>query len=205
MNFMTFRRQMFPLGVWTLDQVRAWQPDFEVANLGGWLKKGYVLRLRQGVYTFAEYAEMPGVGMLFAGRMYVPSYLSLEYALATHGLIPESVVQYTSVTSLKTKSFKNAFGEFHYRSVKPELMFGFAPRLVSGTFYVDFASPVKALCDILYLDSFYGTAEAMEELRLDRDVLEEAISGEDLDRVCSRFGSAALARRVKIVKKVYSL
>jgi predicted transcriptional regulator of viral defense system len=205
MTFMAFRRQMFPLGVWTLDQIRAWRPDFVSANLGAWLKKGYVLRLRQGVYTFAEYAQMPGAGMFFAGRLYAPSYLSLQYALATHGLIPESIVQYTSVTSLKTKSFRNAFGEFHYRSVKPELMFGFAPRLVSGKFYADFASPAKALCDLLYLDSFYETEEAMEELRLDRDVLSETLDGGELARVCARFGSAALARRVKCLRKVYAL
>lgn len=205
MNFMTFRKQMFPLGIWTLDQVRAWRPDFDASDLRWWLQKGYVLRLRQGVYTFSEYDEVPGIGMFFAGRMYVPSYLSLEYALAMHGLIPESVVQYTSVTSLKTKSFKNVFGEFHYRSVKPELMFGFAPRLVSGKFYADFASPAKALCDLLYLDSFYGTEQEMEELRLDRDVLQETITGDELDGICSRFGSAALARRVKILRKVYGL
>ena len=205
MTFLAFRRQMYPLGAWTLDQIRAWRPDFVAANLGAWLKKGYVLRLRQGVYTFAEYAEMPGAGMFFAGRMYVPSYLSLQYALATHGLIPESVVQYTSVTSLKTKSFQNAFGEYHYRSVKPELMFGFAPRLEGGRLYADFASPAKALCDLLYLDSFYETAEAMEQLRLDRHVLAETIDGGALERICARFGSAALARRVKRLRKVYGL
>jgi predicted transcriptional regulator of viral defense system len=205
MTFLTFRRQMFPLGVWTLDQVRAWRPDFVPATLSSWMKKGYVLRLRRGVYTFAEYADMPGAGMFFAGRMYAPSYLSLQYALATHGLIPESVVQYTSVTSLKTKSFKNAFGEYHYRSVKAELMFGFAPRLVDGRFHADFASPAKALCDLLYLDAFYDTEEAMEDLRLDRDVLAETVDGEELERICRRFGSSALARRMKRLRKVYGI
>ena len=50
--------------------------------------------------------------------------------MARAGVVPESVVQFTSVTSLKTASFKNDFGEFSYRSVKPQLMFGVAVRTV---------------------------------------------------------------------------
>ena len=37
-------------------------------------------------------------------------------------LIPESVVQITSVTSLKTAVSKNGFGEYSYKSVRDDLM-----------------------------------------------------------------------------------
>jgi hypothetical protein len=49
----------------------------------------------------------------------------LHTALAFYGIIPEAVVQVTSVTSLKTASFRNEFGEYSYKNVKENLMFGY--------------------------------------------------------------------------------
>ena len=137
--------------------------------------------------------------------MYSPSYLSCEYVMARAGLIPESVVQFTSVTSLKTASFKNDFGEFSYRSVKPELMFGYGVEHVGDGLPVHVATPAKALCDFLYLNSQYDTQEEIEALRLDADVLEEISRDSALDGVADRFGSRALVRRIKLVKEVYAI
>ncbi len=40
-------------------------------------------------------------------------------------MIPEAVLQITSVTSLKTAGFSNDFGDYSYKSVKEDLMFGY--------------------------------------------------------------------------------
>ena len=121
------------------------------------------------------------------------------------GLIPESVVQFTSVTTLKTASFKNDFGEFSYRSVKPQLMFGYGVESVGDGLPLNVATPAKALCDFLYLNSQYDTSEEIEALRLDSDVLAEIAANGDLDGVVSHFDSHALARRMRLVKDVYAL
>lgn len=101
-------------------------------------------------------------------------------------------MQFTPVTSLKTASFKNDFGEFSYRSVKPELMFGYGVEHVSDGLPVNVATPAKALCDFLYLNSQYDTPEDIEEQRLDADVLEEISRDSALagvaDRSCPRYG-----------------
>ena len=120
-------------------------------------------------------------------------------------LIPESVVQFTSVTSLKTASFKNDFGEFFYRSVKPQLMFGYGVESVNGGLPVLVATPAKALCDFLYLNPQYDTRGEIEVLRLDPDVLEEIFRDGGLDGVASRFDSRALARRIRLVKEVCAI
>ena len=114
-------------------------------------------------------------------------------------------MQFTSVTSLKTASFKNDFGEFSYRSVKPELMFGYGVEHVGDGLPVNVATPAKALCDFLYLNSQYDTPEEIEALRLDADVLEEISRDSALDGVAACFGSRALVRRIKLVKEVYAI
>ena len=205
MNYITFRERFHDFACFSNEQVVAAFPRFDRGNYSTWLGKGYIKRLRRSWYAFADVADTPGIGDYFAGRMYSPSYLSCEYVMARTGLIPESVVQFTSVTSLKTASFKNDFGEFSYRSVKPELMFGYGVEHVGAGLPVNVATPAKALCDFLYLNSQYDTPEEIETLRLDADVLEEISRDSALDGVADRFGSRALVRRIKLVKEVYAI
>ncbi len=107
MNFLGFRKEMFDLACFNIRQVYALQPDFDRNNLTWWIRKGYLIRLRQGYFAFAEYKERKDFALYFANRIYRPSYISLHIALAFYGVIPESVVQITSATSLKTASFSN--------------------------------------------------------------------------------------------------
>ena len=205
MNYITFRERFHDFACFSNEQVVAAFPRFDRGNYSTWLGKGYIKRLRRSWYAFADVAGTPGIGDYFAGRMYSPSYLSCEYVMARTGLIPESVVQFTSVTSLKTASFKNDFGEFSYRSVKPELMFGYGVEHVGDGLPVNVATPAKALCDFLYLNAQYDTPDEIEALRFDPDVLAEIVASGDLDGVVARFGSHALARRIKLAKRVCSI
>ena len=205
MNYITFRECFHDYACISTEQVVAAFPRFDRGNYSTWLEKGYIKRLRRSWYAFTDVADTPGIGDYFAGKMYSPSYLSCEYVMARSGLIPESVVQFTSVTSLKTASFKNDFGEFSYRSVKPQLMFGYGVESVGDGLPVHVAMPAKALCDFLYLNAQYDTPDEIEALRLDPDVLAEIAANGDLDGVVARFGSHALARRMRLVKEVYAL
>ena len=62
---------------------------------------------------------------MLANRIYEPSYISRESALAYYLIIPESVLGVTSVSSRKTRQFDSQWGRFSYRSIKPALMFGY--------------------------------------------------------------------------------
>ena len=100
MNYITFRNRFHGFACFSNEQVVAAFPSFDRGNYSTWLKKGYIKRLRRSWYAFSDVADSPGIGDYFAGKMYSPSYLSCEYVMARTGLIPESVVQFTSVTSL---------------------------------------------------------------------------------------------------------
>lgn len=205
MSWVEFKSQMFGLGCFNIHQVYACQPGFDRNNFVRWTRKGYLVRLRQGVYAFPEHKGKPGMAEYFAGRIYNPSYISLHAALAFYGLIPESVVQITSVTSLKTAVFRNSFGEYSYKSVRPDLMFGYVAHPITDGRVTAFASREKALLDLLYLYPFYNTEHEIAELRLDADVLRADLNREAWESAAGRFHSKALERRMRLLSSVYGL
>jgi predicted transcriptional regulator of viral defense system len=205
MNFIEFRRKMFDLACFNVNQVYAWEPDFNRNNLVRWINNGLIIRLRQGYYTFPEYIGRPDYPLYFANRIYRPSYISLHTALAFYGMIPEAVMQITSVTSLKTAVFSNTFGEYSYKSVKAELIFGFDLKTMTDGRTLSFASPEKALLDLLYLYPFYNSEHDMEDLRLDDSFLNEDLNRDLLKEYTSRFENKALEQRISRLIKIYGL
>ncbi len=205
MTFLEFKDKMFDLACFNIYQVYAWKPDFDRNNLTRWAKKGYLIRLRQGHFAFAEYKNKPDFPLYFANRIYRPSYISLHTALSFYGMIPEAVVQITSVTSLKTTSFANDFGEYSYKNVKENLLFGYELKPMANNRTIQFATPEKALLDLLYLYPFYDSQQELEELRLDEDYLHDNLNMDSLAKYCARFKSKALNHRVKLLFKTYDL
>lgn len=205
MNFLEFKHKLFDLACFNINQVYAWQPDFDRNNLIRWVKKGYIIRLRQGYYAFPDYKKSAEYSLYFANRIYRPSYISLHTALSFYGMIPEAVVQITSVTTLKTAFFKNDFGEYSYKSVKENLLFGYQLKPVANDRTIQFASPEKALLDLLYLYPFYNTTQELEELRLDDYFMHNDLNKEQLLQLADRFQSKALMQRVNLLIETYEL
>jgi Predicted transcriptional regulator len=199
MNFQEFRNKWFDLGCISSDQIYAWRPDFDKNNISYWSKKGLIIKLRNGFYLFPEYKTRSGFEFYVANKIYRPSYISLHSALAFYGMIPESVVQITSVTSRKTASFSNAVGEFSYKTVKPDLMFGYdvKPIVEGHSFFL--AKPEKALIDLLYLYPFYNTKSEIEELRLDMDFIHNDLNKNLLKEYSIQINCKALENRVKLI------
>ncbi len=203
MNYLDFKSQLFETGCFSVHQVYAWQPNFDRNNFLHWIKRGLLIRLRQGYYTFPEYLSKPDFSLYFANRMYKPSYVSLHTALAFYGMIPEAVVQITSVTSLKTTNFTNSFGEFSYKSVRDELMFGYDLKPIADGRTVQLAKPEKALLDLFYLFPFYNSAEDMEALRLDDAFMQDEFNWELMQNYVVQFKSKVLEKRVKQLINIY--
>ena len=205
MNYQTFRERFSSFICFSNEQVRVAFPGFSRSNYQEWLGHGYIVRLRRGWYAFADAMKKADIGDYFAGKIYSPSYLSCEYVLSRFGLIPESVVQFTSVTALKTASFTNAFGEFFYRSVKPELMFGYGVQMTEDGLPVAVASAEKALCDFLYLNPRYTTVDDMRELRLEEDTLSDVFAAGRIEGVAARFSSRTLRRKIDLLREAYGM
>lgn len=115
-------------------------------------KQGMFVRLKPGLYAFE--GRMPS-GEEMANALYQPSYISFEYALARHGIIPEIVYVLTSATTKSTRTFAAANLGFEYFKIKKQAFTGY--RLVQDgrdrTRNVLMAEPEKALVDYLYFVS----------------------------------------------------
>ena len=205
MNYWQFRNRFYDLGCFFIHQVYAWQPGFDKNSLSRWVKKGLLIKLRNGCYCFPEHLDRPGFVYFVSNRIYRPSYISLHSALAFYGLIPEAVVRTTAVSALKKAKFENAFGTFTYQQITSRLMFGYDAKLFSFGQTVLFAQPEKALLDLLYLYPFYDTPQEMEELRLDEDFLHQDFNVERFTEYADRFQSKALNKRKEILLEVYDL
>jgi predicted transcriptional regulator of viral defense system len=161
--------------------------------------------LKNGCFTFPDSIGKPDIAYFFANKMYQPSYVSLHSALAYYEMIPEAIVQITSVSSLKTASFTNQLGHFSYKNVKPNLMFGYELLPFDKKRNILFATPEKALLDLLYLYSFYNNEQEIKELRLDEEFMQDDLNVELLKEFTEKFESKALSKRVKTVLKIHNL
>lgn len=158
------------------------------AQLSQWVRKGYLVRLKNGIYAFArDMDQLRAVHVAFL--LYQPSYLSLESALSHYGFIPETVYATTSVTAKTTRAFDTPLGRFIYRRVKPELFWGYVEhRAGEGTFLL--AEPEKALLDYLYLNQSAVRAQAdFNALRLNHDQLRLHLDGEKFVRYLAGFAT----------------
>lgn len=204
MNYLEFRTEFFEVGCFNTHQVYAAHSDFNKDNLTRWTKQRLLIKLRQGYYAFPEYLSQRDFSLYISNRIYKPSYISLHTALAFYGMIPEAVVQITAVSSLKTAEFENEFGIYSYKKMREDLIFGYELKPF-GDRTIPFATPEKALLDLLYLYPFYNTEEEMEELRLDEDYMKDDLNLERLAEYAAKFGSKALDKRVKIMMNTYGL
>lgn len=109
-------------------------------------KKGYITRLKRGLYAFFDHKPDD---FIIANKLYFPSYISLDTALSYHDIIPESVYSITSVTTKSTREFEAFNLNFSYKKIKKQAFTGYIPQKILGHI-VYIATPEKALADFLY-------------------------------------------------------
>ena len=165
-------------------------------QISRWVEAGKLIQLKRGFYLFSEsYRTVEPFGPYLAAILKTPSYTSCEKALEFHGIIPEGVAVYTSVTTARQAKFYSEAGTFEYRHIKPALFWGyFSITADKQTGFM--ASPEKALLDFFYFKRMRAGMEYIEELRLQNL---EAINIEKMRVFASRFrkpGMASLAKRL---------
>ncbi|MBQ4407770.1 MAG: hypothetical protein II852_12280 [Bacteroidales bacterium] len=205
MDFLTFRKRMYHLGCFNVHQIAIWEHAFDRNNLTRWCAKGLLVKLKNEFYAFPEYKQVNDFARYIANKMYRPSYISLHSALSFYGIIPEEVVSITSVTTMKTNQFVNDFGTYTYQKVKRNLFFGYEPKLLQDGRAMLFATPEKAILDLLYLYPFYRTEQDMIELRFDDYFMQEDLAKDRLQNFLDRIKCKALDDRVKTMLKAYGI
>jgi len=144
------------------------------------------LKIRNGLYALR--LEPPREEAI-ANRLYAPSYVSFEYALARYGIIPESVYAVTSATTRITREFIVNNKSFTYSHIKRQAYRGYQPEKREGI-TVFIAEPEKALVDYLYF------------VDLKKKILNERLNVKELKKKTTMeyaglFGRKSLTKLVK--------
>ncbi|MBI4066536.1 hypothetical protein HY411_02360 [Candidatus Gottesmanbacteria bacterium] len=108
--------------------------------------EGKLIRLKRNLYCLPNH--LPNEYLL-ANILYQPSYISLEFALAHYGLIPETVYSITSVTTKPTRQFTATNRTFAYHTIRQRAYTGYVP-IWKDSQTVLIATREKALADYLY-------------------------------------------------------
>ena len=115
-------------------------------------KQGYIESVKRGLYKLPD-EQIPD--LYLANKLYEPSYVSLEFALSYHRVIPETVYEITSITPKTTRRFETLGKVYSYRRVKKDAFAGYATEKQRGfSFFI--ADPEKAFVDLNYFRMLDG-------------------------------------------------
>lgn len=164
-------------------------------QLARWKSTGKVVQLRRDVYVLATpWRRVQPHPFMIANELQRPSYVSLESALAYHGLIPESVPVTTSVTTGRPETVETPLGRYIYRHLRSETFFGYGRVPVLPNQEAMLADAAKALLDLIYLTPGGNAIEYLESLRLE-DL--DTIRADDLRTHARRWGKPKIIRAVE--------
>ncbi len=162
------------------------------------LRKEVLIPLKKGFYVFGpKYRKGPLIRESIAMQLYGPSAISMEYALAHYGLIPERVHAVTCVTPKRDKKFNTAVGVFIFRRLaQPKYNVALKIADFGNEANVMIATPTKALCDQILLGCrarFNQPSEVnaylSEDLRLDVSAFRRVMNKRELRSIVSAYGN----------------
>lgn len=196
MKYLELKNKLKDFVVFSLNDIRKFEKSFDRRRLSEWQKKGYIKKIIKGYYLFSDINIDQNVLYLIANKIYKPSYVSFESALSFYQFIPESIYAITSANARNTYTFKSPYGEFIYKKIKPNLMFGYTIITIKNNPF-NIAEPEKSILDYLYIKSDLKSKGDFEELRIDPAIFFEKINLKKLYKYLNLFKNKMLAKRVK--------
>lgn len=203
-------RNALPLSIFSHEMIcSVLEKSFSNVNekISNLVRNGDLIRLKKGFYTFSKlYQNRPLDLISIANNLYVPSYVSFDYALSYYGMIPERVSEVTSATSKNEKLFDTHIGRFSYKKVNIK-----AYSLGIDWLYDEneggrfIATPEKALCDKIKYDRGIGTltqTSMIEYLKYDLRIdITTPLNYELIEIISTAYKSKNLKTLAIIVKK----
>ena len=175
------------------------------------LRKEQIIRVRKGLYLFgALWQRQPVPREMLANLVYGPSLLSINYALAWYGLIPERVDVLTSITSGRSRHFNTPLGRFSYTHLSQERFTFGATIQKSNTGNWLITEPIKALADKVWTDKrFQPTSPAsyadylFEDLRIDEATLAGVYNKFNMNNLVHAYSTRKVTWMVEFLSKRY--
>ena len=168
------------------------------------VKNGQYIQIVKGLYE----TDPTTPGYLLAGSIYGPSYLSFEFALAYHSMIPEAVYTFTSATydKKKKKKYETPFGTFTYRDVPAEAYSLGVLIVREGDYSYQIATPEKALCDTLYTKNPVANQKELQSLLVEDMRIDEMefskLKLEDILLLEQRYRSTNVQKLCKLMRRL---
>jgi len=196
MNYIKLKNFLKDYTIFSLNDIKMIDSSFHRRRLNEWQDKGYIKKIIRGYYIFSDLEINEYVLFEIANKIYNPSYISSEMALSYYHFIPESVYGITSVSTRRTYSFKTPIAEFIYKTVKPQLFFGY--NLIKyNNKYIKIASLEKAILDYFYLHSDIKGENDFASLRLNKEIFLKEFNEEKLNKFLERFAQKSLTKRIE--------
>ena len=196
MNYFEFEKVLKPFPVFSVKDIQKQFPEFDNRRLVEWQQKGYLVKVKRGYYCFSERNRGEQFMYFAANKIYSPSYISFESALAYYNLIPEGVFTVTSATTKNTANYASPVGDFNYRHIKSSLFFGYK-LLKEKNLTIKIAEPEKVILDYFYINKLNDFDE-IEEMRFNEIVAKEIIYTDKLRKYQQVFNSKILDKRIQI-------
>jgi len=199
MNYLEFEKSLKEFPVFSIKDIKKRYPDFDNRRLVEWQQKGYIQKIRREYYSFQERVKDEQFLFFAANKIYSPSYVSMESALAFYNFIPEGVFMTTSISTRNTASYGTPVGDFAYNNVKPTLFFGYRLIQYDG-FSIKIAEPEKVILDYLYLKKL-NSNDDINAIRLNKFQINDLIDFDKLDKYQQIYNSKVLHKRIIILKE----
>lgn len=209
MNIYQLKKQL-PLSIFTHDMIENILKETHVNvndKIMKFVKNNELIRLKKGVYCFSkDYRDTPLDLISVSAMLYSPSYVSFEYALSYHSMIPERVEEVSCATTKNNKLFETQIGRFSYKKI-PDKAYPLGIDWLydekrGGRFI---ATPEKALCDKIRYDKGIGTLTQKsmiiylkEDLRID---LNFELDSQLIEKIAKVYKSKNLRTLAQVIRK----
>jgi len=211
MNYIAFQNTFQHRKIIPVNDIIKLFPEFDTSLLVDWQKKGYIQKIINRYYAWANTPFSEEQLFFTANKIYPSSYISLKSALRWYNFIPEGVYQYFSVSTRKTKVFDTPVGIFSYKHIKPEIFFGYRPVKQMGNQSINgsisqigsflIAEPEKAILDTLYLYPYIQDELDIDGLRLNYDMIAESCNITKLQEYAALFENKRVVQLTNIIIK----
>lgn len=160
--------------------------NMKISNM---IKNKELIKIKKGLYE----TNLNTPGHYLSSTINYPSYLSFEFALFYHDLIPERVYGYTSATfrKNKNKTYTNEFGKYYYQCIPDDAYPHGVCVKVEFDYSFQIATKEKAICDMLYVAKPFSKQQDIldylfKDLRIDVNDFNN-LNIEELIKLCSLY------------------
>lgn len=172
------------------------------------IRRGDIIRIKKGLYIFNDDLRKKPIPLMYlANVIHGPSYVSLEYALQHYALLPEHVVEITSVTTSRSKRYTTPLGHFSFQHIPLSC---FTPGMDLFTDDAGnsclIAVAEKALIDKINSGPQLRTNKDMkrylfDDLRLNSSDLKQ-LSIKMIEEYCTAYGSKKSELFLQVIKSI---